>query len=685
MKFDFKLDNLFQSVASLKEALSSIILLAKGDREQLDNLMTEAVTNYPGADKLLKKALDEVKQENWQFIKENKLAVRFTHRNKEDFYTDEPYQEVFLFAEDRFRHRIEMDKMADEAKAVGFTGFKAAYKEYIKSMRLTNRAREESINPTDFPNQPLELEGGHWLCDIQGVRMVDGQFGTQVACCHPIMPVERLVNIDTGEEKVKLAFCKSKRWRELIISKDIIAASSKITALAAKGIAVTSENAKHLVRYLCDIENINLDVIPENESVSRLGYVDDEGRFSPYVKDIIFDGEASYKPIFKAISISKGNLSDWLEVAKKCRTESLMARIVLSASFSSALVKHIGALPFFVHLWSCESGTGKTVALMLAASVWGNPELGTYIQSFNSTSVGHEKMAAFLNNIPMCIDELQLSKDSHGNSKFDVYQLSQGTGRTRGNKSGGVDQTPTWSNCIITTGETPIVKEGSGAGAINRVIDLECPIGEKVIADGQKTANALKSNYGHAGRIFVENIDPEKVRTIYDEYFVKLSDTDTTEKQCMASAVILTADAIISEMFFNDKPLEIEQMQKFLKSKASVSVGERGYQYICDWVAMNIKNFLGTSEAQTELPAKIYGQKGDSGWIYINQSVFRAAVEEAGFNDRALLSYLKSKGLIKTRGRNMTRGKRIEGINTECVLIKMKDISYEGLEEEGLL
>lgn len=683
MDIKYDLSKIFSDKETLKQALSDIILLNDADRKALDGLM-DACRDIDGAESVLKKALEEVKLELNSYITENKLSVRFTYKNRDDFNTPEPYAEVFSFAGDRFQHQVELNRMADEAKACGFTGFKKAYQAYLSTMRMTNRASEEKNNPTDFPNQPIELESGQWLCDVDGVRMVDGQWGTQVACCHPIMPVERLVNIDTGEEKIKIAYCKSRRWREIIVSKEITAVAAKITALAAKGVAVTSENAKLLVRYLCDIENLNLDQIPEHESVSRLGYVD-EGRFSPYVKGIIFDGEASYKPIFKAISESKGNFEDWLKIAGKCRSESLAARIVLSASFSSVLIKHIGALPYFVHLWSCESGTGKTVALMLAASVWGNPEPGTYIQSFNSTIVGHEKIAAFLNNIPLCIDELQLSKDSHGKSKFDVYQLAQGVGRTRGNKSGGVDATPTWANCILTTGETPIIRDGSGAGAVNRVIDLECPIGEKVILDGQVTANTVKLNYGHAGKEFIKNLDVVKAKELYDKYFETLSKSETTEKQCMAAAIILTADAIISEMFFHTKPLDVRQISKFLKSKAAVSAGERGYQYICDWVAMNIKNFLGASESQDELPNKIYGSKGDADWIYINQSVFHSAVEDAGYNDRALLSYLKSKGLIQTRGNRFTKGKRIEGILTECVMMKLPDMQHEIPDEVEIL
>ena len=159
---------------------------------------------------------------------------------------------------------------------------------------------------------------------------------------------------------------------------------------------------------------------------------------------------------------------------------------MLAASFASALIKKIGGLCFFVHLWGVESGTGKTVALMLAASVWGNPAIGQYVQTFNATQVGHEKTAAFLNNIPMCIDELQLSKDSHGRSKFDVYQLSQGVGRTRGTKSGGIDKTPVWDLCILTTGESPLTSDNSGAGAVNRVIDIECKAKDAVIKNGME-------------------------------------------------------------------------------------------------------------------------------------------------------------------------------------------------------
>ena len=676
VELNYNLENMLSSADSLRSVLEHIILFSENNEEirtELDKIMA-AFRELKGGEQILRKALREVETNNENYIIENKIMARFTF-TKEDFYSEEPYAFVFSYASDRFRHDLEMNKMAEEAKKAGYTGFKKSYQAYLKSLHLKNAANVDRNNPSDFPDQPIELECGQWLCDANGVKTVDGTYGTVQACCHPIMPVERLVNIDTFEEKVNLAFYKSKRWRNIIVSKEITAVASKITNLAVRGIAVTSENAKALVKYLCDIENMNLDIIPEHESVSRLGYVD-EGRFSPYVDGLIFDGDAAYSNIFNAIKEPKGDFDEWLKIAKKCRSESMAARIMISASFASVLVQKVGNNSFVVHLWSCESGTGKTVALMVAASVWGNPELGVYIQSFNSTAVGHERMAAFLNNIPMCIDELQLAKDNHGNSRADVYQLAQGFGRTRGNKIGGVDKTPTWRNSILTTGETPIVREGSGAGAEARVIDLEVPMRQKVISDGRGVANAVRKNYGYAGRKFIENADFDRARELYKMYAEKLDKINIQVKQSGSAAIILAADALVSEMFFDEKPMEVSDIQNFLKTNNDVSLGDRGYKYICDWVAINIKNFISNTD-MAEMPTKIYGMKDGSDWIYINQSVFKQAVEEGGYNSRALLSSLKSKGLIQTRAKSMTKDKRIAGVHVECVVLKLPDAEID--------
>ena len=92
-------------------------------------------------------------------------------------------------------------------------------------------------------------------------------------------------------------------------------------------------------------------------------------------------------------------------------------------------------------------------------------------------------------------------------SDKDIMLLAEGAGRTRGTKSGGIDKTPTWSNCIITSGEMPITTASSGGGAVNRIVEIECK--ERLFSDPRHVADTVKRNYGFAGRRFVEALQQD--------------------------------------------------------------------------------------------------------------------------------------------------------------------------------
>nr|DAE94614.1 MAG TPA: active helicase ring shaped helicase [Caudoviricetes sp.] len=593
---------------------------------------------------------------------------------KDDFLTTTPYEALYAYHKEPFTHAAKMEELAAYSVSKGFKGFKTMYKKYVESLK----AQSGTIyidNVTNFTNQPLELNAGDWEADDSGIFKKNG-YNDEVACPHPIMPVERLVNIDTGEEKLQLAFRKGTIWRKIIVSKTVLASSNKVTELAGSGIAVTSQNARAFIQYISDMENMNYYLIPEKKSIGRFGYIPDEG-FSPFVDGLIFDGDANFKAMFQTVR-SRGSETKWLETAADVREMSTTAKIILAASFASVLLEPLNCLPFFVHLWGVDSGTGKTVALMVAASVWGDPAVGAYVKTFDGTVVGMEKTAAFLNNLPFCLDELQLAKDSKGRTTFDVYKLAQGVGRTRGNRSGGVDLTPTWRNCILTTGESPLTGTASGAGAVNRVIDIECKSAQAVIKDGMRISGAVKRNYGFAGRKFVERLyQPgviDQVSERYRELFRILSDRDTTEKQAMAAAAIILADELACQWIFSgQQPLTIEQVSEFLASKAAVSAGDRGYKYLCDWVTQNSNKLCGRSENPN---IEVLGALED-GRAYIIRSVFERILQDAGYSTAAMISYLKQSNLIETRGRANTKGKRINGIPTECFCLRLPSVELD--------
>ena len=558
--------------------------------------------------------------------------------------TTKPFEYLYAHKENKFEMKQLLGRMSAQAQTVGIRNLAALFKAYMETVSGTVTP---GYNKTDFTGQEMELDCGGWSATDTGIYGTDKMGFEVVACYHPIMPVKRLVNIDTGIHKVKLAFSLGKRWNSVIEDRNVISDSRSIIGLSKYGVMVNSETSKPLVRYLADVEQLNYDMIPEVSSVGRLGWIDDYG-FSPYVEDLVFDGEEEYRTRFESIQ-EKGSRKKWLDCVRSVRAGktpgNVIARIMLAASFASALVKPCNCLPFFVHLWG-GSETGKTVGLLLAASVWADPEIGKYIQTFNATDVSKELGAAFYNSLPLILDELQLVKDNRKDFDRMIYQLSEGVGRTRGKKTGGLQKTPTWRNCVLTTGEHPIISPSSGAGAINRTLEIDCH-DIHLFDDPKWVAVTLYNNYGFAGREFVERLMDDKAiedaRSLQAAMQDELKTDDTMDKQTASAALILAADRMIEKQFFQDGILlQPSDIAPYLVSKQTVNQNARALQYIYDQVNINAGRF----SPQISSNGEVWCDQ-DYHYIYIINSKSDQHLPVDGSHDTALLEWQKNQVLLR--------------------------------------
>ena len=597
----------------------------------------------------------------------------------DDFYnSSEPYAFLYQYKDDKFLLGQMREKLKAQAAKVGVKGFVGLWNAYLETI---NQQRGISMdNATQFDGQEIELFSGQYICDEYGVSMTDKYGYEQTVCRHPIMPVERLVNIDSGEERLKLAYKKGRAWRTIIVEKSVIASSSSILQLAANGIMVNSENAKALSTYILEMEQLNYELIPEQKSVGRLGWIGEHG-FSPFVDDLVFDGETNFKHIFNAVK-SEGSRNAWLYAMQDLRKEKSPGRLFLAASFASAILEPCGLLPFFLHAWG-GTETGKTVGLMIAASVWACPKMGEFCTTFNSTLVGQEMTASFLNSLPMCIDELQIQSSS-GIRDFDriIYQLTEGVGRTRGAKTGGLQKMNTWKNCIITNGEHPISNANSGGGAVNRVIEFECD--EKVYSDLVGICAVIQSNYGFAGREFVEYLQTDgafdRVNALQKEYYRELLKSDSTDKQAASASAILAADHIATELIFKDgNNLTVEDLEKIMTKKKEVDVNNRALEFIYELVERNPNRFRPNDFG--EYQGEVWG-KSEETCIYIIKSVFDREMGNGGFNSTAFLAWAKRNDVIITDNGKRTKKARITGSATNCVCIKKNLSEFESAQFE---
>lgn len=606
---------------------------------------------------------------------------------------NEPFpDEVFyriLETKDNIERTQLLNAVRNKAKSIGRAKefnevFKAFFEDYKQKMM-------EKGNVTHFTDQPIGLQCGMWDATDLGVSTIKydskGFPVTVTACSHPLLPIEILKNIDTGIERVTLAFYKYGGWQKVTVGREICADNAAIVKVLSKiGIEVTTENSKNLVRYISDCIGMNPVRLEPKRSINRLGWAGNE--FMPYASDIVYDGDEAFEPIYRNIK-QKGNYKRWKEYCGKLRKNKVV-RLAFAASLASVLIERVNALPFVFHIWSGESGTGKTVAIMAAMSIWGNPKMGGLVKTMNTTKVNIMRTSAFLYSLPYAGDELQTMKDKWS-TNFDqlIYQITEGIDRGRGKASGGVEETKTWKNSYLFTGEEPITKQNSRAGSKNRVIEIEAE--GKLIEDGNATVGFLTENYGYAGKELIEYLQKTATKDLqaqYREYYDEMCHLDTTEKQAMAMACILLADKILTQVVFTDEQAyEIEDVSMYLRSAQEVDVAEQSYQMVLNWIAKNPVRFRDPDEADSLNRGEVWGkiEDVDDGAMTIatvNKSVLCDFLDKVDFDYAAVSKkWAEQNRIIKNSQGKFIHQTKVFGVKASYIKI----IVSQNMDKDGFM
>ena len=219
-----------------------------------------------------------------------------------------------------------------------FDGLYSSHKKLDKEMRqaqravviLTNQETVFDVEGSEYQN----MKCGSWIAREDGIYAQNSSGVDVIACYHPIIPVERLKNLETGEEQITLAFKRNYTWSKITVEKTLIASANRIVQLAKVGVAVTSENARLLVRYLADVENLNPDLIGVKHSTSKMGWHDKGKLFIPFDTDVVFDGNLRFRQICSAIRM-EGDYDIWLNEVKRIRASGrIEAKFLLASSFA---------------------------------------------------------------------------------------------------------------------------------------------------------------------------------------------------------------------------------------------------------------------------------------------------------------------------------------------------------------
>jgi 5S rRNA maturation endonuclease (ribonuclease M5) len=247
-------------------------------------------------------------------------------------------------------------------------------------------------------------------------------------------------------------------------------------------------------------------ISPEGEEVAlKEGELPAHGCVSFSAKDT---GEASEGRAFCRAPC--GTWEGWLDAVSEARGHHGVM-YALWASLAAPLV-HMLDIPSPIVDWSAPDGSGKTTAIMLAASVWGHPQEaggganGQVIRGWDQTQVALEHLCATRAHLPIILND---TKKRHHRLDMGsaIFMLHEGQARGRGTTSGGTHASSGWQSVIMSTGEAKIsdYASASDGGIHGRVIAITgSPWGRGDELDRvRRFRSKIYQHWGHLGRCWM--------------------------------------------------------------------------------------------------------------------------------------------------------------------------------------
>lgn len=488
-------------------------------------------------------------------------------------------------------------------------------------------------------------------------------------CNHPIIPTEIFINKRTHKEKILLQYYIYNKWYDLLVEKNTISITHKIVNLSDYGLNITSNNCKEIIKYLSEIIETNKNKIRIYDSVSHLGWEKD--LFIPYDQEFEFDGTEEYHNFFIAVK-EAGNYETWKSLILEL-IKNPTIRMIMATAFASPLLEKLNLTSYIVNLFSSRSETGKTVACMVAMSIWGNPESGKLQFISNSTPTYYYRIASLFKNIPVFFDEFQAVKGSK-DFKIDdlVMNLCNGIERGKATKESEIRESGNWNNTFLFTNNDMIAKEYFGEQVNNRVLDIEVKM--KLFDNGNRVVNLIKKNHGFAGKIFINHLKELDFNIISKELFKIKNEIEnkfsSSEKQSIIIASIIIADKLANECIYGTTDtLTIDDFNEIANDKDDISTSQKAFNYILGIIELNKFRFKKPqyeSNKNFEMWGKIENKK-----CYFNKVKLDKLLAEQQYEFNSLKKEWHRKGFIDKDGNKYFSQTTVFGIKNNYVIFNL--------------
>ena len=386
-------------------------------------------------------------------------------------------------------------------------------------------------------------------------------------CAQTIFPVDILNN--NGVHEVHFCVIRNKQLNEVLLPQKSVASQDEtIKHLSSQNIMASfgRGNDKNFYDYIrASVEKLSVEKDPILMPPSYGWQEDNTFVFAGRVYGPNRPPVTVPMPELKNIVMNTrptGTLDAWKKVINMLIRRKMWDQLaVVMAGAASPLMKFTGLHGLTIHVASTESGTGKSLSLDTAASIWGHPI--HYRTGAGTSPVAMQQRLGMLRSLPLITDEITTNnrKDFEWFPAF-LFSMSEGRGKERMESGTNKERLnlSIWSAISLMSSNRPAVdymtgdRKHSSEGELRRFIEFSMDQKLDWTSDEIETIKSLQSNYALAGEVlaqfFADNVPllrelvPECVRRMYEEY-----KAPNDERYWMAGVGAVVAAVLI----FSDK------------------------------------------------------------------------------------------------------------------------------------
>jgi hypothetical protein len=337
----------------------------------------------------------------------------------------------------------------------------------------------------------------------------------------------RLDDSEVGEAVVARLHLPQDGVREFTVPLSAVTSKDELRKhLSSKGVAVVKTD--ELMHYLTTWVNHMQYKYKADTARRQFGWIDQ--KYDAFVvgdKEIRADRVDHNPPstatahLFSAFE-TKGSMDEWRECMNFYKHPGMeLHQFMIGLAFGSIFTDFTPVNSALLHVFSPDSGIGKTTALYAGASIWGDPT--KIVLKESDTNASKMNRAEIYNNIFLPLDEVT-NATAKELSEF-IYPYTSGSQRNRMSPNSNAERQrgEPWNQAAVSTGNASIIEKMSSykalpKGETMRILEVRAApvLGLNKIETDELSAS-LRNNYGHACIPYLQYLmnDIEGIKNLY--------------------------------------------------------------------------------------------------------------------------------------------------------------------------